>query len=153
MGDLWSVMKVATVVALTMMLLLSSISTHSAVAGAVNPVRGRGFRAHGEIKTVNNGSLSPIVLIPGTGGTQLEARLTKDYKPGSFWCYSFSSSHFRLWLDTFSLLPPFTTCFAERLSLVYNEETERFQNFPGVETRVPYWGSTEGMEVLDPTWR
>ncbi|KAL3679048.1 hypothetical protein R1sor_022004 [Riccia sorocarpa] len=97
--------------------------------------------------------LSPVVLVPGTGGNQLEARLTKAYKPGSFWCYSFSTSYFRLWLDAFSLIPPFTACFAERMTLVYNEKTQRFENFPGVETRVPHWGTVEGMEYLDPTFK
>ncbi|KAG6540805.1 hypothetical protein Mapa_017829 [Marchantia paleacea] len=98
-------------------------------------------------------ALSPVVLVPGTGGNQLEARLTKDYRPGSFWCYSFSSGYFRLWLDALSLIPPFTTCFAERMKLVYNKDTERFENFPGVETRVPYWGTTDGLEYLDPTFK
>jgi len=28
----------------------------------------------------------PVVLIPGAGGNQLEARLTEDYKPSSLVC-------------------------------------------------------------------
>ncbi|KAL2613855.1 hypothetical protein R1flu_025547 [Riccia fluitans] len=112
------------------------------------------LRDCGAAKVFSDGKgLSPVVLVPGTGGNQLEARLTKGYKPGSFWCYSFSSGWFRLWLDALSLIPPFTSCFAERMKLVYNEETKKFENFPGVETRVPHWGTTEGMEYLDPTFK
>lgn len=107
----------------------------------------------GPARVSDGKNLSPVVLVPGTGGNQLEARLTKDYKPNSFWCYSFSSGYFRLWLDALSLIPPFTSCFAERMKLVYNEETKRFENLHGVETRVPHWGTTDGMEYLDPTFK
>lgn len=149
-------MKLTALVALTMLLLLCPVNARLPTVRS----NSGGRRAIGKVKAsvevssrFQGKELSPVILVPGTGGTQIEARLTKDYKPGAFWCYSFYSSYFRLWLDAFSLVPPFTTCFAERLQLVYNEETERFENFPGVETRVPYWGSTEGMEILDPTWR
>ncbi|KAK9166013.1 hypothetical protein Scep_001204 [Stephania cephalantha] len=30
--------------------------------------------------------LHPVILVPGSGGNQLEARLTKEYKPSSLWC-------------------------------------------------------------------
>ncbi|CAM6102097.1 unnamed protein product [Calypogeia fissa] len=153
-------LNLSAMVALTMMLLLSPANAtfptvlHSNLGGRRAPNGNMITASLDERNSDFQGKeLSPVVLVPGAGGTQLQARLTKNYKPGSFWCYSFSSNYFRLWLDAFSLIPPFISCFAERIQLVYNEETERFENFPGVETKVPYWGSTEGMEVLDPTWK
>ncbi|KAJ7297080.1 hypothetical protein O6H91_Y081600 [Diphasiastrum complanatum] len=95
--------------------------------------------------------LAPVVLVPGTGGNQVYARLTNAYKPGSVLCWSWGdSSFFRLWLSVLQIVPPFTQCFAERMKLEYNADTKRFQNAEGVETKVPYFGSTESMEYLDP---
>lgn len=53
------------------------------------------------------GNVHPLILIPGNGGNQLEARLDRDYKPSSIWCSSWlnpvrkkSDGWFRLWFDT-----------------------------------------------------
>jgi lysophospholipase-3 len=92
-----------------------------------------------------------VVIVPGTGGNQLEAKLTSDYVASKPWCCSFRKGFFRLWLDVKTLFPPFTSCFADRLSLDYNPETDAYSNVKGVETRVPYFGTTEGMEYLDPS--
>jgi lysophospholipase-3 len=92
-----------------------------------------------------------VVIVPGTGGNQLEARLTADYEANKPWCHSFRKDYFRLWLDVKTLFPPFTTCFADRLSLDYNSQSDAYSNIKGVETRVPFFGTTEGMEYLDPS--
>ena len=97
-----------------------------------------------------NRHLAPVVIVPGTGGNQLEARLTSEYEATKPWCYSFTKDYFRLWLDVKTLVPPFTSCFADRLSLDYNPDTDSYSNIKGVETRVPYFGSTDGIEYLDP---
>ncbi|XP_078442323.1 alpha/beta-Hydrolases superfamily protein [Wolffia australiana] len=100
--------------------------------------------------------LHPIVLIPGNGGNQLEARLSKDYKPSSFFCRLWGNRRnngdgwFRLWFDPIILLRPFTQCFADRMALRYVEELDDFRNVAGVETRVPHFGSTRGLRYLDP---
>ena len=38
--------------------------------------------------TCGASNLDPLILIPGNGGNQLEARLTNQYKPSSFICES-----------------------------------------------------------------
>lgn len=96
-------------------------------------------------------NVAPVVIVPGTGGNQLEAKLTSEYVASKPWCCSFRKGFFRLWLDVKTLFPPFTSCFADRLSLDYNPETDAYSNVKGVETRVPYFGTTEGMEYLDPS--
>lgn len=102
-------------------------------------------------------SLHPLILIPGNGGNQLEARLTSDYKPSSLLCNRWypivkdREGWFRLWFDSSVLLAPFTKCFADRMMLYYDPELDDFYNAPGVETRVPHFGSTQSLLYLDPS--
>ncbi|KAK3007058.1 hypothetical protein RJ639_016622 [Escallonia herrerae] len=98
-------------------------------------------------------SLHPLILIPGNGGNQLEARLTADYKPVSLFCKRVGwnkAGWFRLWFDPSVLLAPFTRCFAQRMMLYYDPDLDDYRNAPGVETRVPHFGSTESLLYLDP---
>ncbi|XP_062164162.1 lecithin-cholesterol acyltransferase-like 1 [Alnus glutinosa] len=101
-------------------------------------------------------SLHPLILIPGNGGNQLEARLTSDYRPSSLYCNRWNpvvkskDGWFRLWFDPSVLLAPFTKCFAERMMLYYDPELDDYRNAPGVETRVPHFGSTQSLLYLDP---
>eukprot|EP00262_Sarcandra_glabra_P014936 TRINITY_DN4501_c0_g1_i1.p1 TRINITY_DN4501_c0_g1~~TRINITY_DN4501_c0_g1_i1.p1 ORF type:complete len:122 (+),score=9.77 TRINITY_DN4501_c0_g1_i1:81-446(+) len=94
--------------------------------------------------------LHPLVLVPGSGGNQLEARLSECYKPSSIWCSRRKGEWFRLWFDPSVLIAPLTRCFAERMTLYYDPDSDDYQNAPGVETRVPYFGSTQGLLCLDP---
>lgn len=102
--------------------------------------------------------LHPLILVPGNGGNQLEARLTSDYKPSSLLCNRWypivkdSKGWFRLWFDPSVLLPPFTKCFADRMMLYYDPDLDDFHNSPGVETRVPHFGSTQSLLYLDPNF-
>lgn len=95
--------------------------------------------------------LAPVVIVPGTGGNHLEAKLTSDYEAPRPWCTNFKDDYFRLWLDVKTLLPPFISCFVDQLSLDYNVEADAYSNIKGVETRVPHFGSTLSMEYLDPS--
>ncbi|KAL6216714.1 hypothetical protein ACLB2K_009933 [Fragaria x ananassa] len=101
-------------------------------------------------------NLHPLILIPGNGGNQLEARLTKDYKPSSLLCNRWypiernKEGWFRLWFDPTVLLAPFTTCFAQRMTLYYDQEKDDYSNAPGVETRVPHFGYSQSLLFLDP---
>lgn len=99
--------------------------------------------------------IHPVVIVPGTGGNQVEARLTADYKPSGLLCrrWNWEREWFRIWFDVPVVLPPLTQCFADRISLVYDPDTDEYYNAPGVETRVPYFGSTEGMKYLDPCFK
>lgn len=101
-------------------------------------------------------NLQPLILVPGSGGNQLEARLTADYKPSSLFCNGWlvptkkdKNGWFRLWFDVSVLLSPFTKCFAERMMLYFDDDDD-YHNAPGVETRVPHFGSTQSLLYLDP---
>ncbi|XP_031480141.1 lecithin-cholesterol acyltransferase-like 1 [Nymphaea colorata] len=96
--------------------------------------------------------LHPIVVVPGSGGNQLEARLTDAYKPSSVFCRPCARTKdwFRLWFDASVLVAPLTKCFADRMTLHYDAETDTYRNAPGVETRVPHFGSTRALLNLDP---
>ena len=93
-------------------------------------------------------ALSPVVIIPGDGSNQLEAKLDKTSSP-HFYCEK-KKDWFRLWLNTVDLLGA-TACWADNVRLVVNESTGRATNSPGVTTRVPGWGTTLGFEELDPS--
>lgn len=97
----------------------------------------------------------PVILIPGAGGNQLEARLTEDYRPSSLACRVWPpvrgrGGWFRLWFDPSVLLAPLTRCFADRMTLYYDAADDDYRNAPGVETRVADFGSTSTLRYLDP---
>ncbi|PPD68886.1 hypothetical protein GOBAR_DD34230 [Gossypium barbadense] len=101
-------------------------------------------------------SLHPLILVPGSGGNQLEARLTTGYKPSGLFCGRFypifkdKEGWFRLWFDPSVLLAPFTKCFNQRMMLYYDPDLDDYRNAPGVETRVPEFGSTNSLLYLNP---
>ncbi|KAK9072181.1 hypothetical protein SSX86_008613 [Deinandra increscens subsp. villosa] len=108
--------------------------------------------------TTNNHRLHPVILVPGAGGNQLEARLTSDYKASSWlcnrWLYPLKKDEggwFRLWFDVGVLLAPLTECFAERMTIYYDRDVDDYRNAPGVETRVTQFGSTQSLLCLDPS--
>ncbi|KAK4428700.1 Lecithin-cholesterol acyltransferase-like 1 [Sesamum alatum] len=108
-----------------------------------------------KISSANN-QLHPVILIPGSGGNQLEARLTAEYKPTSLLCNRWyplkkdPDGWFRLWFDPTVLFGPFTKCFNKRMMIYYDTDVDDYHNAPGVETRVPYFGSTQGLLYLNP---
>jgi len=93
--------------------------------------------------------LSPIVLVPGDGGNQLEALLDKP--SDSTGCPT-TSSWYRLWLDVWQLREGQLNCWADNIKLVYNTTSKLSSNVAGVSTRVPGWGDTSGLEYLDTSW-
>ncbi|KAF8404855.1 hypothetical protein HHK36_009745 [Tetracentron sinense] len=101
-------------------------------------------------------NLHPLILVPGNGGNQLEGRFTGKYKPSSLVCNRWypvrkeKGGWFRLWFDPTVLLAPFTKCFAQRMTLYYHPDMDDYQNAPGIETRVPHFGSTQALLYLDP---
>ncbi|KAM0949950.1 putative phosphatidylcholine--sterol O-acyltransferase [Dioscorea sansibarensis] len=98
--------------------------------------------------------LHPLIIIPGQGGNQLEARLNnKQYKPLKRECGAMSEdgNWFRLWMDCSILENPLTLpCFADQMRLHYDALLDDYGNTPGVETRVPFFGSTHGFLYKDP---
>ncbi|KAL3617862.1 hypothetical protein CASFOL_038183 [Castilleja foliolosa] len=105
---------------------------------------------------MSSAALHPIILIPGSGGNQLEARLTEKYNPSSFWCNRWNPVNkdpdgwFRLWFDPTVLFGPFTKCFNQRMMVYYDPGEDDYHNAPGVETRVPSFGSTNALLYLNP---
>ncbi|GAB2222425.1 hypothetical protein Drorol1_Dr00013643 [Drosera rotundifolia] len=118
--------------------------------------------------TISN-HLYPVILVPGSGGNQLEARLTAAYKPSSLLCKAWrgrclirdsdavddemmeKDGWYRIWFDPTVLVGPFTKCFSERMMLYYDGVSDDYYNAPGVEIRVPNFGSTKSLLYLDPS--
>ncbi|XP_062097864.1 lecithin-cholesterol acyltransferase-like 1 [Humulus lupulus] len=105
---------------------------------------------------ISPSNLHPLILVPGNGGNQLEARLTSAYEPPSLFCNRWypicknKDGWFRLWFDPSVLLAPFTKCFAHCMTLYYDPQIDDYHNAPGVQTRVPRFGSTQSLLYLDP---
>ncbi|KAL9974221.1 hypothetical protein ACROYT_G011236 [Oculina patagonica] len=93
---------------------------------------------------------TPLVIVPGDGGSRLQARMNKPSVP-HFWCEKTSSSWFDLWLSVESLLPKAIDCWADNIKLVYNESSQKMGDSPGVEVQAPYFGTTKGVSYLDPS--
>ena len=95
--------------------------------------------------------IRPVLIVPGDGSNQLEARLTGKPHVPHFYCDKRTTCWYRLWLSVTQLLPGAVDCWADNMRLVVNATTGRASAPPGVETRVPYWGTTTGFEELDPS--
>ncbi|GMI52600.1 hypothetical protein TeGR_g6083 [Tetraparma gracilis] len=95
-------------------------------------------------------ALHPVLIIPGTGGNRMEAKLDKpdDYSSVHFYC-SKKADWYDLWLDAKQLVPGAVDCWAENIKQIYDAETDTFSNNVGVETRVPCFGDVCGIEYLD----
>merc|ERR1712137_1503842 len=93
------------------------------------------------------GAIVPVVIVPGDGSNQLEAKIDKP-STVSHLC-SKKADWFRLWLDTSNLLFA-TDCWADNIKLLYDESKDVLTNNVGVQTRVPDFGGTSSFEELDP---
>lgn len=93
----------------------------------------------------------PVLLVPGDGGNQLEARLEKSAHTPHWYCPRSSHGRFeRLWLRASDLLPGLVGCWSDNVRLHWDAATGAFADTPGVEVRVPGFGNTSTVEVLDP---
>ena len=92
--------------------------------------------------------LKPIVIVPGMGGSRIEAKLDRN-ETSHYWCYRKTAEWFTLWLNIEELLPMARECWIDNIQLVYNPLTDDMENAPGVETRVPHFGNTSAIEMLD----
>lgn len=89
----------------------------------------------------------PVIIVPGLAGSQLEAKLDKAaiVQP---WCAKFTGFWYSLWLNPIELLPGFLDCFIDNTQLVYDNQTRRTHNKPGVRVRAREFGSTRAVESL-----
>ncbi|XP_033208976.1 group XV phospholipase A2-like [Belonocnema kinseyi] len=93
---------------------------------------------------------SPVVLIPGDGGSQVEARLNKT-SAVHYICEKTSSGFFNIWLNLELLVPVVIDCWIDNMKLIYDNVTRRTSNQDGVEIRIPGWGDPFVVEYLDPS--
>lgn len=96
-------------------------------------------------------TIHPIILVPGDGGSQIEARINRT-KSIHFWCYD-HTDWYDLWLNIEQMLPPAVLCWEENIKLRYDPKTHTTQNAVGVETRIPGFGGTFSVEYLDKSKR
>lgn len=96
--------------------------------------------------------LHPIVLVPGYATNELDVRLTELYRPSSPRCGERKGKGwFRLYLNYSALQDPANVpCFAEQMTSMYDTASDDYFNVPGVETRVPFFGSTQAFRYPDP---
>ncbi|RCV42110.1 hypothetical protein SETIT_9G189400v2 [Setaria italica] len=104
--------------------------------------------------------LHPVVLLPGFGCSQLDARLTDEFEPATAApsCGGVPKGKkgwFRLWNNHTALQedPTLVPCYAELLRLVYDPVAGDYRNVPGVETRVVAFGTTRGFGYGDPAMK
>jgi len=95
-------------------------------------------------------TLPPVILVPGVGGSQLIAAVNKSRD--HWWC-SKQDPGYRIWITLEDMIPIAVTCFLENLSLVYNSTYKKSSNSTGVDITTYAFGSTEGIEYLDPTFK
>lgn len=93
--------------------------------------------------------LSPVIFVPGDGGSQMDARLNKP-SVVHYICQK-TSDWFNIWLNLELLVPLVIDCWIDNILLIYDNQTRTTQNSPGVETRIPGWGNPESVEWIDPT--
>lgn len=92
----------------------------------------------------------PVILVPGDGGSQLEAKLNKT-DTVHYICQKTTSDYFSLWLNIELLVPIVIDCWVDNIKLVYDNVTRKTYNQPGVDIRVPGFGESFRVEWLDPT--
>ncbi|XP_037976740.2 phospholipase A2 group XV isoform X1 [Plutella xylostella] len=93
---------------------------------------------------------SPVILIPGDGGSQLEAKLNRSAST-HYICEKTSNGYFNIWLNLELLVPFVIDCWVDNTKLVYDNKTRTTSNPEGVDIRVPGWGTPEAVEWISPT--
>lgn len=96
--------------------------------------------------------LTPVILVPGMGSTQLEVKVVDPSKVtpscvSAIWPREDTNWH-RLWVTLNYFLPGETHCFVRRMSLQYGNDT--VGDLDNLESRVTGWGNTSSIELLDP---
>lgn len=98
----------------------------------------------------NSLGLSPVIFIPGDGGSQVEAKLNRT-NVIHYICAKSSNDFYNVWLNLELLVPYIIDCWVDNMRLEYNNATRTTTNPFGVDTRIPGWGNPEPVEWLDPS--
>lgn len=90
---------------------------------------------------------SPIILVPGYGGSRLEAKLDK---PGSvhYFCDS-RTDWIDLWINVKQLLPYMIDCLIDNMRLEFDTATNQTKNPAGVDIRVKNGSRVASVEYLN----
>lgn len=91
-----------------------------------------------------------IFLVPGDGGSQVEAKLNKT-RAVHYICEKTTQDFFNIWLNLELLVPFVIDCWVDNLRLEYDNVTRTTSNSEGVEIRIPGWSNPEPVEWLDPS--
>ncbi|ONM20979.1 Lecithin-cholesterol acyltransferase-like 1 [Zea mays] len=115
-----------------------------------SPLRLREHLSGNHAVSANN--FHPIFLVAGMSCSDLEARLTEEYRPSVPHCGAMKGKGwFGLWKNSSELLSrDYMQCFEEQMSLVYDPDINEYRNLAGVETRVPNFGSTRAFSYKNP---
>ncbi|XP_020313356.1 phosphatidylcholine-sterol acyltransferase-like isoform X2 [Oncorhynchus kisutch] len=97
---------------------------------------------------VSNNSTPPVLIVPGTAGNQLEAKIDKPSRV-HWMCYKKTDDFFTLWIDLNMFMPIGINCWIDNIRIVYNRTTRKSSNSAGVSVRVPGFGQTYTVEFLD----
>ncbi|XP_066976870.1 lysosomal phospholipase A and acyltransferase-like [Macrobrachium rosenbergii] len=93
----------------------------------------------------------PVILIPGFGGSQIEAKLD-DAELYYEHCANRASDWTTLWVNV-HLMDNYVDCWDDLAKLKYDKQTHTTSNPPGVHTRIPGFGNTTTLEYLTPNRR
>ncbi|XP_053985696.1 phospholipase A2 group XV-like [Hylaeus volcanicus] len=97
-----------------------------------------------------NKQISPVILVPGDGGSQVEAKLNKTTAV-HYLCEKISTGYFNIWLNLELLVPVIIDCWIDNMKLIYDNVTRTTRNQDGVDIRIPGWGDPFSVEYLDPS--
>ncbi|XP_070574884.1 lysosomal phospholipase A and acyltransferase-like [Ptychodera flava] len=93
---------------------------------------------------------SPVVLIPGDGGSHMLGKLNRT-EVIHYFCRAHTDDFFNIWLNLEELIPYIIDCWADNIKLIYDNVTRTTADMPGVSVAIPDWGNTSSVEWLDPS--
>lgn len=93
---------------------------------------------------VDAAQLNPVVLLPGLGGSSLDAQIDKNDTP-SWYCIK-HWDWFRIWFAIYEIAAQ--PCWMDNLDIDFDPSTGIYNNTPGVNIRPTDFGGIEGVAYL-----